>query len=406
MRLHTVGSEAVLVLGSGATAGSGFLAKDSHNADFAPPTDKEFWKTIDAVAGRANIQTPALDGLRKRLRLDSDALGLEESWNIIAIHKKYAARNFYALDRKVRDELYAVSSIRRWVDGRGLAVEYAEATQAELEMLQLLTHMYGRSIIASSGRGVYKALVDSIEATARQFSVSALTYNYDCAFEMEMCIKARDFYYPNFEPFPMIKNSIPVLKLHGSLNWAHGRDGFVRPRLRRRGSAVLEQNDMRASLFDPGEIGNFGGFRNSHIVSPDDMENWSPMVIPPVLFKEELFFNTGQEEVRGHFENIWRLALDRVRRADLIVFVGYSFPLGDPHARWLFNNKREGSQVFVINVAAALPSENRLKAILGEHTRFCYCGFDGSGPCFQKYLTPSARLYSCDSHPVDSAVSV
>src|SRR5438045_3394851 len=94
MELSVARGEALIVLGAGATAGSGFMVQDSRGGAFPPPTDKGFWARIGEVAGRGNFRTPAIDGLRTRLRLDAPGASLEEVWNVLAIHKKYAAQNF------------------------------------------------------------------------------------------------------------------------------------------------------------------------------------------------------------------------------------------------------------------------------------------------------------------------
>lgn len=122
-----------------------------------------------------------------------------------------------------------------------------------------------------------------------------------------------------------------LLKLHGSVNW-RVRLGYSSP-LSPDALVHLEQWFPRLGVDDP---------------DAEELERHmepSPFLVPPILTKDVLV----REPI---LRLIWTRAFAALRRADLVVFVGYSFPVTDIAARFLFTEAiRQETRLRVVNYA-------------------------------------------------------
>ncbi len=102
------------------------------------------------------------------------------------------------------------------------------------------------------------------------------------------------------------ESGIPLYKLHGSVNWYHADT-----------TIGVKVEDRVVYLFDPEP----GGTKSLPLpctegYNPPD----TPLIIPPSFLKPDLL---------EALKTIWSLAAKAISEANVIVFVGYSFPLSD-----------------------------------------------------------------------------
>lgn len=97
------------------------------------------------------------------------------------------------------------------------------------------------------------------------------------------------------ESFSMPKNSplIPILKLHGSVNWANSPD------------------HSKLTAF-----GDYHGLRKKNMI---------PELVPP----------TWRKVFENPLEEVWKTAIDRLRTATRIIIIGFSMPETDLHFKYL-----------------------------------------------------------------------
>lgn len=170
----------------------------------------------------------------------------------------------------------------------------------------------------------YRQLVDLISKLrclpGRPHRVSVITFNYDLALDYALYSARVPVYYRLSSQDP---DAVPLLKLHGSINWYRGSDGIkawtMRDQFRRSlwripgGDAPVK---LRLSVDAPGsdETEHRTGLRD-------------PFIVPPAWSKV------------SHFEDIqpvWRGAADAFSTAENIIVIGYSMPETDGFFRYLY----------------------------------------------------------------------
>lgn len=161
---------------------------------------------------------------------------------------------------------------------------------------------------------------------------TVITFNYDLVLE---CLtpgnnlQHTSFMRPN-RPRPT--DVATVLKLHGSVDWGMAKDGSVK--------VVNSLMDFKAN-------------------------DWMPLIATPGATKSTY--------CSSHLKPLWDEALNSLRTADTIVFIGYRFPPSDSEARsYLLRAIRENKQPYVSIHLVLGPKLNdpdivRLQALL-THT--------------------------------------
>jgi hypothetical protein len=136
----------------------------------------------------------------------------------------------------------------------------------------------------------------------------------------------------------MNTTSMLLLKLHGSINWY--------PRKGERPPYHLDalHHDEDWFTTDPEEFLPAQEMVARHF-EPD------PFIIPPVLDKTAL----SNEPI---LQVVWSLAKDAISRASHVYFVGYSMPVTDMAASFLFNESLEGKSHIIRVINQATP-ENK-----------------------------------------------
>jgi hypothetical protein len=162
------------------------------------------------------------------------------------------------------------------------------------------------------------------EAFPRQ-TVSVITFNYDIAVDMAL-FKAGmgpDYGIP---PDPNCSRSVPLFKLHGSLNWATRKnDGAVYP-------LQLDQYFGKYSAHYFSENGvlkvPIGSHLSEYFSKNKEIEpEKDPVIVPP---------SWNKADHHQALTEIWARAAEHLGEAKSIFIVGYSLPLTDAFFRLLF----------------------------------------------------------------------
>lgn len=148
-----------------------------------------------------------------------------------------------------------------------------------------------------------------------------------------------------------VASSCFLLKLHGSINW---------------GSPVVagqKVTDRKLYRLRDGRM-NF-----SEVEHPDFPFRiaFRPVIVPPVVDKSSWLQNSA-------IRDLWNMAMEAVRRANEITFIGYSLPPTDFAAEFMFRHgaRRCGAkQVAVVCPDAnTSPLQSRFTSIFGESVTF------------------------------------
>lgn len=121
--------------------------------------------------------------------------------------------------------------------------------------------------------------------------------------------------------------AVPVLKLHGSVNWAGDR-----PRLTPRITVYGTYDNVREA-------------------------NKSPLLVPP----------TWRKAMGGQLLNVWDLAVAALHNATRVIVIGYSMPQTDQHFKYLLAAGLQGNislrQILFVNPAAGQLEESLFRVL-------------------------------------------
>lgn len=193
---------------------------------------------------------------------------------------------------------------------------------------------------------------------ARKKSISIITFNYDCAVEIALNLQGIKW---NYGIGPTESDSIPVLKLHGSLNWSYCKkckkllphrilyDIHQHPGPRQQRFLHYPDTIEKQSVCKPcGAIGNLA----------------QPVIIAPGLDKFSSY---------ALVKNVWARAAQELRDALYVCVVGYSHPPLDSAFHFLYALGTFGEEplrkfVLVDNDPHGI-IENRYLTLLGLDAR-------------------------------------
>ena len=227
--------------------------------------------------------------------------------------------------------------------------------------------------------------LEKIKRTARygHKDVSFITFNYDTCLEFALVRAGLGVDYGLDEPFVCEHEAryqagrqvaIPVLKLHGSINWAQCLQcnvvapteiDFWRP------VSFMDVLDQPKSL--PLPVGTHIAKLQHRCGSKLDPV---PVIVPP----------TWNKAANGDgLQSVWKRAAQELGSADNIVVIGYSMPVTDTFFKYLFALGSDSDvhleKFVVINGTEGGQSEQRFKDLLGPMSAkaFRYHSFVFSG---------------------------
>ncbi len=158
-------------------------------------------------------------------------------------------------------------------------------------------------------------------------SVALITFNYDMALDLALHLESVPYYY-GLDGAKLSEN-IPLLKLHGSLNWAECTvchkitpvslaDYFIKYHWR--DTPLFFNPSYKYKLEIGSRISEFPHEKNH-------TNNKEPLVVPPTWNKSQY------HEI---LSSVWALAAKELSEAENIFIVGYSLPESDSFFRFLY----------------------------------------------------------------------
>jgi len=283
-------------------------------------------------------------------------------------------RTLWAIDRDWDniEELYTQADLLRLVEHRG-----DEITEQE----QLCNHI--ASVIWDIYRGAnpnpfMSKMLDKVREGGGAPVI--VTTNYDLIVENAIKDAKQHWYYPGFalggtsglwtlakdthKPVPLktaraeATTSLPIIKLHGSVNWFRMEDGWFADEE----IAVYQQKvafaDVNRSIYQR--------WRQLTNRTPADPEStaihFHPAIIPPML---------GKAKHNQLFAQQWAAAIDAIRRASQIIVIGYSFPSTDAFMSRLLTEALSEQQDFrrLTVVDTVEPEKHGIHGLLATRLR-------------------------------------
>ncbi|MCP3920291.1 MAG: hypothetical protein GY711_32595 [bacterium] len=128
--------------------------------------------------------------------------------------------------------------------------------------------------------------------------------------------------FSNVERVPIVRERIPLLKLHGSFNWLRSRvtGNLYYGGMRKAVGLAFDTDKDRAAA----DLWKFFAHRGRRMT--ESVADLEPVVVTPTHLKD----------LRNpHLARVWRRAEELLRCARSITFIGYSLPGDDLHVKYL-----------------------------------------------------------------------
>jgi hypothetical protein len=220
----------------------------------------------------------------------------------------------------------------------------------------------------------YRKFVDFIDKIQKKgLSCSVITFNYDIALDVALQRKNKGYSYCLYDTDRLFKDTVKLLKLHGSVNWIKEETDNIR--------AIdvdkLIPTDLRLFDDDPKE---------HRIILSNDIERMgeSAFIVPPTWNKTG-YYNPIQK--------IWSQAAKELSEARAIYTFGYSLPESDSFFRYLYalstNSKTRLRRFWVFDPDSRV--EDRYKSLIGRGTEDRFRFFD------EKFSDALGRFIGTDS---------
>lgn len=326
----------IIVYGSGASLGSGYKTQSFHKEKKAipPPTDRGFFsaENVDDVVLREEYH--ALWKFKQEYFPYKDDVGLEELWTAVDLNHKHITLDTYEWESETRNYIdnapptYLQKYGNLDLSNSQITKDGALTTKPQYnkykffgdcgrDFRRLIYDAYANyERPPKDDENLFKTLHSIIEKTSSNL-LGYITLNYDCFLEDSLDLvkfKYIDFSSKTVSPSGLQHGGIPIIKLHGSLNWEQNSKEFV-------------------YYSNP-------SYQQGNQVKPTytSMFVWSqPAIIPPTLFKQEINDDSRAKDfLTQTILQQWRAAITLLQGANTIIFVGYSFPPTDFHAKRIF----------------------------------------------------------------------
>ena len=314
----------VVVYGSGASHASGYKVRVIEKKDrknfvqpISPPTDKGFFKEIrdDFL----EEEYPALNMFKHLIYGTNSCVGMEEVWTALDLNHKHISLGTFYWDKETQDYIDLIKKRKikdkyPHSDWKVHNRKYKLTGDCGRDFRRLIYNIYSNYNEPDKRENRFKSLHDKILRAKNCRLLGYITFNYDCY--LENAIKT-DFLYVtvNNDNREAPKGHVPIIKLHGSLNW--------------------EQNSSYTDV-----IFHSPFYEKDKQVKPNyssDNDYIQPAIIPPTIFKQEINDDSRLiEPLSRAILRQWRNAIAILQEADKILFVGYSFPDADFHSKRIF----------------------------------------------------------------------
>lgn len=327
----------VVVYGSGASYASGYnvhirllIDKVDKSTTMRPPTDQEFF--VSFPVEYIKIRHKALSNFMETFYPPSGRFGLEQIWTDVDINHKHITLDTYNWKleseeylRSPSDDYRSMDLSNEHFDGKYFNTSpmynrYKYLGDCGRDFRKLIYDIYS-DYTMPTGDNYFRLLHESL-SNSKYSNISYVTFNYDCYLEQSLVDMRVKLKYVGINDatdscFALMYDGIPIIKLHGSLNWEEIQNGAI-----------------YKIAFRP-----FPYSKDSQVQPRyDGDKNWiQPAIVPPTILKQEINDDSrlGHDLTKTILQQ-WRAAITLLAEADLIIIVGYSFPSADYHVGRLF----------------------------------------------------------------------
>jgi len=326
----------VVVYGSGASYASGYMIKLNQiidgrtlSKDINPPTDQNFFTTIPDCL--LQIRYQALSYFKKIYYPPAHRKSMEEVWTDVDINHKHIRLGTYKWNSENAEYAHQFVGNYPLIDLKNTHIDdegrfdtslgynrYKFLGDCGRDFRKLIYDIYANYTVPKEYdylRSLHIALSNS-----RFKNISYLTFNYDCYLEQSLSDQGLKYIglsdrTDNYDM--LVYGGTPIIKLHGSLSWEESQ------------SENIYKITYRAFPYS----------RTSQVEPKYEGGNYwyQPAIIPPTIFKQEINDDLRlNNDLTKTILQQWRAAITLLAAADLIIIVGYSFPLADHHVSRLF----------------------------------------------------------------------
>lgn len=191
--------------------------------------------------------------------------------------------------------------------------------------------------------------------------VSLITFNYDLALDYALHFNGLRVNYG----FDESRSGLPLLKLHGSLNWARCSNANCADIVPWHLSEFFSNNNWDTMGMTPGSSARFNLSEHiaKRLVHCDKPRSSDPVIVPPTWNKTQ-----------HHHEisSVWQHAARHLSEAENIFVIGYSLPASDEFFRYLYSLGTVGDALlrrfWVFDPDATGTIEGRYKELLSPMT--------------------------------------
>ncbi|MDI6886696.1 MAG: SIR2 family protein [archaeon] len=313
----------VVVYGSGASYASGYKVriikeKDGKYFDqaIAPPTDQKFFIEIEDEFLKEEYY--ALWMFKNSFFGPNSSVGMEEVWTALDLNHKHITLNTYDWDKETSEYITLIEK-------KEVADKYPRSDKDNpkfkltgdcgRDFRRLIYNVYSRYEM-SGEQDCFSRLHEALKSSTN--FIGYITFNFDCYLEHSLNNRQFKFKYINANSNTksiksLLDGGVPIIKLHGSLSWEEKCDKPHYEIIQHAFSLQVKPEYQSDSTW------------------------FQPAIIPPTIFKQEINDDSRRRDpLTQIILQQWRAAITILQEADIIIFVGYSFPASDFHAKRIF----------------------------------------------------------------------
>jgi hypothetical protein len=339
--------DTILVLGAGATLGGQFKLKTGGEC-CDPPLDNNFFQTKAVKSIFKDSEYPALFYYRREC-------GLETTWANMDVVAKLCFGKVISEEcawnraqKMMNEKAKASPSYRIKMETEG--IDSRVPSMAGWELLDLVYEVYKEIVPPKEESPLWQLVHRLIE---KDLLKGVITFNYDTSLETLFRHHNQEFYYPCL---PGQSGELPLMKLHGSLNWQYFDTPYEK-------SITVLGTSVKPEHFIKGYA--------------------QPEIVGPTFFKQEITIDFQSDCRARYYKTLWRFAWEQLKDAKKLVFVGFSFPQTDFHAVALFRTAhlcglgvQQVSHCYKRDSKSCDEAEDRIEKIFKQ---------DGRKPKFRHY---------------------
>tara|TARA_Y100001968_G_C19429072_1_gene756005 strand:+ start:1655 stop:2746 length:1092 start_codon:yes stop_codon:yes gene_type:complete len=213
----------------------------------------------------------------------------------------------------------------------------------------------------SEKEALAQAIEHVVELKDEGWNISIITFNYDLVIEALFATHSIEVDYGLAAQTTVDNEKVPLLKLHGSINWERAAGEIKVQKYFEKGYRIQRSNP-------------YFSVDDSHKVTTNFSEHLIPFVIPPVWNKSNY---------QNQLSNVWRKAAASLSETSHLYSLGYSLPQTDGFFKQLYALGTVGSAPLMeLGVFDIEPPDipngvnKRYSALLGRGAENVYHYFD------------------------------